>query len=63
MKFSRILQTSGVIIGVTGTAIFLVTSSIENEFMSKFNSLSKAMMMLGLLFYLGGYIFTKINKK
>jgi len=31
--------------------------------MSKFNSLSKAMMMLGLLFYLGGYIFTKINKK
>lgn len=62
MKFSSILQTSGVIIGVTSTVLFLVTNAIENEFLSKFNSLSKAMMMLGLLFYLTGFYFKKITK-
>lgn len=48
----NILKTIGIIIGITGTAMFLITMNLEEN---KFNNLSKALMMLGLLLFSIGF--------
>lgn len=47
----NILKTIGIITGITGTGMFLITMNLEE---SKFNTLLKALMMLGLLLFLIG---------
>lgn len=62
MKISGIVKITGIIIGILGTVLFLITTIIDNESSLKFNSLSKALMMLGLLLYLIGRFSIKPNK-
>lgn len=63
MKVADILKIIGVIIGIIGTISFLITTLIDNESLLKLNSLSKALMMLGLLLYSIGVFSIKINRK
>ncbi len=57
MKTLNIIKTIGIIIGIVGTVMFLFTLNLEE---SKWNTLSKALMMLGLLLFSIGFF--KIKK-
>jgi hypothetical protein len=62
MKIIDKVKIVGVIIGVLGTALFLISTISVDTFSPKYNSLFQASMMFGLLLFLFGMLFSKSKK-